>query len=118
MLDRAVNTLVSARDPVYSSLSQSSAGGKSSPQFPALSKASLPPEPRVLRCGPGPAGPPGAAPLLTTPDELPTLLPPRSPVAVPVPPPEPEIEGGLFHVSILPENAPTLAEPPCGSGFC
>jgi len=34
-LPLGVKTLVSDREPVYSSLSQSSAAGKSSPQFPA-----------------------------------------------------------------------------------
>ena len=68
ILDLAVNTLVSASEPVYSSLSQSSAAGKSSPQFPALSNASLPPEPLDVRLGPGAAaGPPGAAAALAIP---------------------------------------------------
>lgn len=91
MLERAVKTLVSASDPVYSSLSQSSAAGKSSPQFPALSNASLPP-PEFLDIRFGPVGPPGA-------ESGPADPGARSGAEL-----DPA-DAGLFHVSILPENA-------------
>jgi hypothetical protein len=101
MLERAVKTLVSASDPVYSSLSQSSAAGKSSPQLPALSNASFPPpEFRDIRFGPAGAASPPVEPAV------------RSGAV------DPDADdAGLFHVSILPENAAVPEVFDCISGF-
>ena len=98
-----MKTLVSASDPVYSSLSQSSVAGKSSPQLPALSKASLllPPPRRGRPAPPELPGPPVPA--------APAPLPPPPAAA----PSAPDVEVPLgFQVSILPENPPTAMLPP------